>query len=165
MSESEGRENANLYMRGVSEGAVGEELDAQELLDVLDVFGEDGVRMYLVGVLEGIEDRAEEELEEYEMLRASMAFVARESSVKVLERSEDTLRVRVEEVPRDLDTGVDLHVLDDEDDIVDGGLIVAVEFEGAVVDDGEEPATAPAVVTVERWKYEFIEYEGPEDEP
>ncbi len=32
---------------GLSTG--GAELEAQEVLDVLEVFGEDGVRMYLVG--------------------------------------------------------------------------------------------------------------------
>jgi hypothetical protein len=30
--------------------------------------------MYLVGFLEGIEERTEEEIEEYEMLEASVAF-------------------------------------------------------------------------------------------
>jgi hypothetical protein len=49
MSGTAGEEHANLYIRGVNEGASGAELDAQELLDVLEVFGEDGVRMYLVG--------------------------------------------------------------------------------------------------------------------
>jgi hypothetical protein len=78
-------EHANLYMRGVNEAASGAELDAQEVLHVLEVFGEDGVRMYLVGFLEGIGDRAEEEIEEYEMLEASVAFVVHESSVSLLE--------------------------------------------------------------------------------
>jgi hypothetical protein len=45
MSETAGEEHANLYMRGVNEGASGVELEAQEILDVLEVFGEDGVRM------------------------------------------------------------------------------------------------------------------------
>jgi hypothetical protein len=49
MSGTAGEEHANLYMRGVNEAASGAELDAQEVLDVLDVFGADGVRMYLVG--------------------------------------------------------------------------------------------------------------------
>src|SRR5215208_7093972 len=57
MSGTAGEEHANLHTRGVNEAASGAELDAQEVLDVLDVFGEDGVRMYLVGFLEGIEDR------------------------------------------------------------------------------------------------------------
>jgi len=81
MSGTAGEEHANLYMRGVSEAASGAELKPQEILDVLDVFGEDGVRMYLVGFLEGIEDSVEEEIEEYEMLEASVAFVVHESSV------------------------------------------------------------------------------------
>ena len=44
--------------------ASGAELVAQEVLDVLEVFGEDGVRMYLVGFLEGIEERVEDEFSE-----------------------------------------------------------------------------------------------------
>jgi hypothetical protein len=39
--ESTGEENANLYKRGVNEGSRGELLDASELLELLDVFGED----------------------------------------------------------------------------------------------------------------------------
>ena len=74
MSETDGEDHANLYIRGVNEATSGAELEAQEILDVLDVFGEDGVRMYLVGFLEGIEERTEEEIEEYEMLEASVAF-------------------------------------------------------------------------------------------
>jgi hypothetical protein len=31
------------------------------LLELLDVFGEDGVRSYLVGFLEGVDDAMEEE--------------------------------------------------------------------------------------------------------
>jgi hypothetical protein len=60
---SSGEENANLYMRGVNEGRVGELLDGEELLAILDVFGEDGLRSYILGHLEGIAD-AMEELEE-----------------------------------------------------------------------------------------------------
>ena len=45
MSGPYGEEHANLYMRGVNEAASGMELDAQEVLDVLDMLGEDGVRM------------------------------------------------------------------------------------------------------------------------
>lgn len=63
MGSSTGDENAKLYMRGVNEGRNGEILDASDLLDVLDVFGEDGLLMYLVGFLEGEEDAAEEEAE------------------------------------------------------------------------------------------------------
>jgi hypothetical protein len=60
---SSGEENANLYMRGVNEGRAGEELKGEELLAILDVFGEDGLRSYIVGHLEGIAD-LEEDLEE-----------------------------------------------------------------------------------------------------
>jgi hypothetical protein len=58
MSEPTSKEYANLYMRGVS----GAELGAQDVLDVLDVFGEEGMRWYLIGHLEGIEDHEEAEL-------------------------------------------------------------------------------------------------------
>ena len=61
MGSSSGDENAKLYMRGVNEGRNGEILDASDLLDVLDVFGEDGLRMYLVSFLEGEEAAAEDE--------------------------------------------------------------------------------------------------------
>ncbi len=61
MGESSGDENANLYMRGVNEGRSGDLLEAPELLDILEVFGEDGLRSYLVGILEGQEDAAEDE--------------------------------------------------------------------------------------------------------
>ena len=61
MGESTGDENANLYTRGVKEGRSGELLDASELLDILDVFGEDGLRLYLMGIIEGEEDAAENE--------------------------------------------------------------------------------------------------------
>ena len=61
--ESTGEENANLYNRGVNEGSRGELLGASELLELLDVFGEDGVRSYLVGYLEGVDDAIEEENE------------------------------------------------------------------------------------------------------
>ena len=60
---SSGEENANLYMRGVNEGRAGEDLKGEELLAILDVFGEDGLRSYIVGHLEGIAD-LEEDLEE-----------------------------------------------------------------------------------------------------
>jgi hypothetical protein len=60
---SSGEENANLYMRGVNEGRGGEFLDGEELLAILDVFGEDGLRSYILGHLEGIAD-AMEDLEE-----------------------------------------------------------------------------------------------------
>jgi hypothetical protein len=160
MSGTAGEEHANLYTRGVNEAASGAELDAQEVLDVLDVFGEDGVRMYLVGYLEGIEDHVEEEIEEYEMLEASVAFVVHESSVSILEESEDTLQVWIESAPKDLSAGVELHIVNDEE-ILPGGRIVAVEFK-----DAEETSdTAPAIATVEKWKYELTEYEDPVDWP
>jgi hypothetical protein len=61
VAESTGEENANLYQRGVHEGSSSELLDASGLLELLDVFGEDGVRSYLVGYSEGVEDAIEEE--------------------------------------------------------------------------------------------------------
>jgi hypothetical protein len=61
MGESTGDENANLYLRGVNEGYSGDLLEASELLEILEVFGEDGLRSYLVGILEGQEDAAEDE--------------------------------------------------------------------------------------------------------
>src|ERR687889_775530 len=61
MGESTGEENANLYMRGVNEGRSGELLEATELLDILEVFGEDGMRSYLMGIIESEEDAAEDE--------------------------------------------------------------------------------------------------------
>jgi hypothetical protein len=63
VAESTGEENAKLYKWGVNEGSRGEFLDASELLELLDVFGEDGVRFYLVGHLEGVGDALEEEAE------------------------------------------------------------------------------------------------------
>jgi hypothetical protein len=164
-------------MRGVNEGASGAGLEAQEVLDVLDVFGEDGVRMYLIGFLGGIEDRKEAELEECEMLEASLAFEVHESSVSVLEETEETLRVWVELVPKELSTEVNLHIVNDEEEILQGGRIVRIEFKDAVDDDAERgqevaqddteeaPETAPAVITVEKWKYMVTEYEDPEDWP
>jgi hypothetical protein len=61
VAESTGEENANLYERSVNEGSRGELLNASELLELLDVFGEDGARSYLVGFLEGVDDALEEE--------------------------------------------------------------------------------------------------------
>ena len=55
VAESTGEENTNLYKRGVNEGSRGVLLGASELLELLDVFGEDGVRSYLVGSLEGVD--------------------------------------------------------------------------------------------------------------
>jgi hypothetical protein len=61
MGEWSGEENANLYVRGVNEGRSGELLEATDLLDILDVFGEDGIRSYLMGIIESLEDAAEDE--------------------------------------------------------------------------------------------------------
>jgi hypothetical protein len=67
MGESTGEENARLYMRGVNEGRSGNLPEAPDLLDILDVFGEEGLRSYLMGVIEGQEDAAEDEAaEDYE---------------------------------------------------------------------------------------------------
>ena len=61
MGESTSTENTNIYIRGVNEGRSGELLEASVLLDLLEVFGEDGMRSYLVGVAEGQEVAAEDE--------------------------------------------------------------------------------------------------------
>ncbi len=53
---SSGEENANLYLRGVDEGSRGERPDPSALIELLDVFGEDGLRSYLMGFAEGRED-------------------------------------------------------------------------------------------------------------
>jgi hypothetical protein len=57
---STGEEHANLYLRGVSEGRAGEELEGEELIAILDVFGEDGLRAYILGHVEGGDDLMEE---------------------------------------------------------------------------------------------------------
>ena len=59
--KSSGEENANLYTRGVDEARAGEILDGGALLEVLDIFGEEGVRSYLLGYVEGIVDVMEDE--------------------------------------------------------------------------------------------------------
>jgi hypothetical protein len=61
VAEATGEENANLYEKSVNEGSRGELLNVSELLELLDVFGEDGMRSYLVGYLEGVDDAMEEE--------------------------------------------------------------------------------------------------------
>ena len=61
VGESTGDENAKLYMRGANEGYNGEPLDASDLLDILEVFGEGGLRSYLAGIPEGEVDAAEDE--------------------------------------------------------------------------------------------------------
>ncbi len=66
MGESTGEENANLYTRGVNEGRAGEFLDGEELLAILDIFGEEGLRSYIVGHLEGLDDAIEDMEEEGE---------------------------------------------------------------------------------------------------
>jgi hypothetical protein len=61
MGDSIGDENANLYIRGVNEGYSSDLLKASDLLDLLEVFGEDGMRSYLMGVIDGQVDAAEDE--------------------------------------------------------------------------------------------------------
>jgi hypothetical protein len=56
---SSGEENAKLYLRGVDEGRRGEQPDPSALIELLDVFGEDGLRSYLMGFAEGREDARE----------------------------------------------------------------------------------------------------------
>jgi hypothetical protein len=58
---SSGEENANLYTRGVNEAHAGEILDGEELLEILDIFGEGGVRSYLLGYVEGTADIMDDE--------------------------------------------------------------------------------------------------------
>jgi hypothetical protein len=60
---SSGQENSNLYLRGAREGHAGEILDGSELLEILDVFGENGLRSYLMGHIHGIDDAMDEEEE------------------------------------------------------------------------------------------------------
>jgi hypothetical protein len=64
MGESTGEENANLYTRGVNEGRSGNLLDASEMLDILDVFGGEGLRSYLMGLIEGQGDATEDDEED-----------------------------------------------------------------------------------------------------
>ena len=59
MPGSSGEEDANLYMRGVNEAHGGKVLEASSLLEILDVFGEDGLRAYLVAFKEGEADLKE----------------------------------------------------------------------------------------------------------
>jgi hypothetical protein len=60
-----GTELADLYMRGVNEGYEGELSgdQAEAMLDILDVFDKDGLRSYLMGVIEGEEDAEEDEMD------------------------------------------------------------------------------------------------------
>jgi hypothetical protein len=71
---SSGEENANLYMRGVNEGRGGELLDGEELLPILEVFGEDGLRSYILGHLEGIADLEERDAADEEGEEESEPF-------------------------------------------------------------------------------------------
>jgi hypothetical protein len=63
MSEgsSSGQENANLYIRGVNEGRAREPLDDMQVLEILEVFGIEGLRSYIVGHMEGLADAMEDE--------------------------------------------------------------------------------------------------------
>lgn len=58
--DASGQENANLYVRGVNEGRTGGVLVGQGLLEILDVFGEDGLRSYIMGHIEGVTDALED---------------------------------------------------------------------------------------------------------
>lgn len=158
MSEPTGEELSNLYMRGVKEGARGEDLDPQEVLDVLDVFGGEGVRTYMVGRLEGIEDETERKLEEYGDIEYDLAFEFHESAFSVLRETEDLLRLRMDDAPADLSAEVDLRIVDDEEDVVQDGRIVVVEFKDA----DEISDSRPAVITIRKRKIEIIEYEDPD---
>jgi hypothetical protein len=85
------------------------------------------------------------------------------------------LQVWVELAPKNLSTEVNLHIVNDEEEILQCGRIVHIEFKDAVDDDAEmgqeatrddteeAPETAPAVIRVEKWKYVATEYEDPED--
>lgn len=173
MSKLSGEEYKNLYLRGVNEALDYAELEAEEIIAVLDVFGEDGLRWYMIGVIEGIEDREEREAEAFE---ESITFIVSASEVSILEETEETLKVWIEHAPRDLDTGCNLEIEDNEDELVYEGRVVSVEFkenrdsdtEGLADSDKgneEEVGMAPAIVTAEKYKYEFIEYEDPDDFP
>ena len=59
MEGSSGEENANSYVRGANEGRRGVQPHPSALIELLDVFGEDGLRSYLMGFAEGREDARE----------------------------------------------------------------------------------------------------------
>ena len=61
MEGASGEENASLYRRGTGEGYRGFGPDPSALLELLDGFGEDGLRSYLMGFIEG-QEMAEEKL-------------------------------------------------------------------------------------------------------
>jgi hypothetical protein len=65
MSEgsSSGEENANLYLRGINEGRTKEPLDDMQVLEILEVFGIEALRSYIVGHMEGLSDAVEDEEE------------------------------------------------------------------------------------------------------
>jgi hypothetical protein len=62
MSEgsSSREENANLYIRGANEGRTGEPLNDMQVLEILEVFGIEGLRSYIVGHMEGVAEAAVE---------------------------------------------------------------------------------------------------------
>jgi hypothetical protein len=159
MGEADGKELSNLYMRGVKEGARGVDFDPQQVLDVLDGFGEEGVWRYMVGGLEGVEDEIERKLDEQGDIEFELAFDVHESAVSVLRETEDLLRLKMEDAPAGLCTDVDFCILNDNEDVVQEGRIVGVEFK----DDDETPDTRPAVITIRKLKFEIIEYEDPND--
>ncbi|HJQ29065.1 MAG TPA: hypothetical protein VJ827_06970 [Rubrobacter sp.] len=57
-------ENANLYFRGINEGRAGESLVDMQVLEILEVFGIDGLRSYIMGHMEGVAEAAVEGGEE-----------------------------------------------------------------------------------------------------
>jgi hypothetical protein len=62
---SSDQENANLYARGVTEGLVGKPLDGKALLEILDVFGVNGLRTYITAHVEGAGDTKRTESRSY----------------------------------------------------------------------------------------------------
>jgi hypothetical protein len=58
---SSGQENASFYARGVTEGLAGQLLENKALLEILDVFGVDGLRAYILGYIDGNDDAEEED--------------------------------------------------------------------------------------------------------
>jgi hypothetical protein len=57
-------ENANLYFRGINEGRAGESLDDMQVLEILEVFGIEGLRSYIMGHMEGVAEATVEGDEE-----------------------------------------------------------------------------------------------------
>jgi len=58
---SSGQENASFYARGVTERLAGQLLENKVLLEILDVFGADGLRAYILGYIDGNDDAEEED--------------------------------------------------------------------------------------------------------